>query len=479
MAPIVFLASFCLMLVQIVAGRALAPFVGTSVYAWTGVIGATLAGLIFGSAAGGYLADRDASRKSLGQVLMCAGVATLLSNLVILLTGEYIAGSMPLVMRVWLMSIGAFFPAAYFLAMVSPLAARLSVHELGDAGRIVGRLSAIGAVGNIAGVLLAAYVLIPVIGTKALLTGVAVGLICLGIGVASGHALWKNRLMFLVLLFLVADLFLPRVCQTETAYYCIRVIETRNTAGAPVEILRLDHLVHSYVNQVDPRDLGYGYEREYANLISNRAVTSTAFSALFIGGGGYVLPRYIEAEYPHATSVVAEIDPGVTAFNHASLGLSSTTTIMTRNEDARQYVLRGGDPPFDFVFGDAFNDFSVPTHLTTVEFQRLLKSRMKPDGIYALNIIDDARYGKFLAAMIRTLSAVWKHVEVDTQAPTIIAGRNTVVLFASDDPIPTSTLEFVSHEEVEAFLKDHVTPILTDDFAPTDRYLAPVFKDAY
>jgi hypothetical protein len=32
---------------------------------------------------------------------------------------------------------------------------------------------------------------------------------------------------------------------------------------------------------------------------------------------------------------------------------------------------------------------------------------------------------------------------------------------------------------VEAFLRGHEVPPLTDAFAPTDRYLAPVFADAY
>jgi spermidine synthase len=480
MAPIVFLASFCLMLIQIVSGRAMAPFVGTSMYAWTGVIGTTLAALVFGSAAGGYLADRVGNRKTLGMALAWSGLCALSANYLILLAGEHMAiGSMPLLARVIVMSFGAFFPTAFFLSMVTPLAVKLSVTSVSKAGSVTGRLSAISALGNILGVLSGGYVLIAMIGTKNILTAVAIALLALGCLVASESKLWKNKLAILAVLFLAGNLFLPDVCQKETSYYCIRIFQTKNDAGAPVQVLRLDHLVHSYVNPADPTDLGYGYERVYADLIKQRYASSTAFTAFFIGGGGYVLPRYLEAEYPNATSIVAEIDPGVTQINHDQLGLSTTTTIITANEDARQHLLRGGDAPYDLVFGDAFNDFSVPSHLTTVEFHKLLKSRMKPDGIYALNIIDDARYGRFLASMVRTLSSVWKNVEVDTQAEHVNVGRNTIVLLASDAPLPTSTLQLISHEEVAKFLEDHPTPTLTDDFAPTDRYLAPVFKDSY
>lgn len=468
------------MLVQIVSGRMLAPFVGTSVYAWTGVIGTTLAGLVFGSAAGGYLADRVASRGTLGKILIVSGACALSAYALVLLAGLYMgAGSMPLLARVIVMSFGGFFPTAFFLSMVTPLAAKLSVDKVGDAGRITGRLTAASSLGNILGVLSGGYLLISLVGTKMILLAITLVLVGLGFWLMADRRPWMSRWAWLGTVLFIGAVLLPNACQIETAYYCVRIFQTQNKEGAPVQVLRLDHLVHSYVNPANPFDLGYGYERVYAQVIADRFATSTSFSALFIGGGGYVLPRYLEAAYPNATSIVAEIDPGVTEVNHAYLGLPATTTIVTANEDARQHLVRGGDPPYDLVFGDAFNDFTVPAHLTTVEFHQLLKSRMKPDGVYAMNIIDDPRYGRFLASMVRTLSAVWKHVEVDAQADALVPGRNTIVLLASDEPIPTSTLQFIPHDDVQAFLAEHPTPLLTDDFAPTDRYLAPVFKDAY
>ncbi|MEI7511878.1 MAG: fused MFS/spermidine synthase [Candidatus Uhrbacteria bacterium] len=477
---IVFVASFCLMLIQIVSGRALAPFVGTSVYAWTGVIGTTLAALIFGSSAGGYLADRVGNRKTLGTALALAGLCGLSINFLIIYSAKWMGiGAVPLMIRVIIMSLSAFFPTAFFLAMVTPLAAKLTVTGTPKSGSAVGRLAAISAMGNVAGVLSGGYILIALVGTSTILTTVALTLLILGGFVARESQIWKSTLTGLAVIFLIGSYFLPRICDKETSYYCIRIIDSKNRDAQPVKVLRLDHLVHSYVNPADPLDLGYDYERVYADLMHERYVATSTFTTFFIGGGGYVFPRYVQAAYPASKNIVSEIDPGVTKINQEQLGLSTTTSIVTVNEDARQHLLRGGDAPYDLVFGDAFNDFSVPTHLTTVEFHRLLKSRMNTNGIYALNVIDDARYGRFLASMIRTLSAVWKYVEVDTMADHINSGRNTIILLASDEPISTSTLELISHEEVTTFLQDHLTPVLTDDFAPTDRYLAPVFKDSY
>lgn len=53
-------------------------------------------------------------------------------------------------------------------------------------------------------------------------------------------------------------------------------------------------------------------------------------------------------------------------------------------------VKRGEKPVlYDFVYGDAFNDFSVPWHLTTKEFSEKIASLLHPtEGIYQVNLID-------------------------------------------------------------------------------------------
>jgi len=44
-AAIVFVSSACMMILELVAGRIMAPYVGVSLYTWTGVIGVILAGM--------------------------------------------------------------------------------------------------------------------------------------------------------------------------------------------------------------------------------------------------------------------------------------------------------------------------------------------------------------------------------------------------------------------------------------------------
>ena len=68
---------------------------------------------------------------------------------------------------------------------------------------------------------------------------------------------------------------------------------------------------------------------------------------------------------------------------------ADNTTIKTYWGDARQFVeLNQNTKKYDLIFGDAFNDFSVPWHLTTLEFNEKLKKMLTPTGVYMINIID-------------------------------------------------------------------------------------------
>src|SRR5688572_19721286 len=72
---LVFGASLCTLVLEIVAGRVLAPAIGVSLYTWTTVIGVVLAGVAVGNYAGGAVARRAASALALAGVLLAAALA--------------------------------------------------------------------------------------------------------------------------------------------------------------------------------------------------------------------------------------------------------------------------------------------------------------------------------------------------------------------------------------------------------------------
>ena len=147
--------------------------------------------------------------------------------------------------------------------------------------------------------------------------------------------------------------------------------------------------------------------RERTAHTSPRCITCTAaraVSTMFIGGGGFVFPRWIETLFPHEPVIdVAEIDPAVKLAVQREMGLPADdqTQVRTHIGNARHFVdecLRRNaalesrqETPrrYDFVYGDAFNDFSVPWHLTTLEFTQKIEKLLTPgEGVYLVNIID-------------------------------------------------------------------------------------------
>src|SRR5205809_2057073 len=76
-AFLAFASSACTLVLELVAGRLLAPYVGVSLYTWTSIIGVVLAGITVGNFLGGVLADRRPERTTLGGLLLASGAASL------------------------------------------------------------------------------------------------------------------------------------------------------------------------------------------------------------------------------------------------------------------------------------------------------------------------------------------------------------------------------------------------------------------
>ena len=93
-------------------------------------------------------------------------------------------------------------------------------------------------------------------------------------------------------------------CDAETVYHCARV--EQDDARPSGRVLRLERLRHSYVDLQDPTYLEFDYTRWMGDAIG--AMPGGPLDAVFIGGGGFTLPRYIAATRPGSRSRVLEVD---------------------------------------------------------------------------------------------------------------------------------------------------------------------------
>jgi spermidine synthase len=403
--------------------------------------------------------------------------------------------SLGILVRSVLLITALFFLPSAALGCVSPVMAKYALEGDAPVGRTVGGIYAWGALGSIAGTFLTGFLLIPFLGLSAVILAVGIGLAFLALLLGGWRVLSGAWLAALVVLAATgAPQALGRkalegldsgrlVYVTDSPYSYIQVTDRGSGAGVERR-LRLDALIHNRYSPARPDELLYEYERIFA-LATAGAAARGDFSSLTIGGGGFTLPSYLARHYPRARNEVVEIDPAVVETAFRFFDLPRDTRIRIAVEDARAFVARvSGKRTYDIVYCDAFNAFSVPYHLTTVEFLRSVASILSPDGLYLANCIDVFDSGRFLAAFLQTLRAVFPAVSVYVPPDSSWDARTTFVLAAGANPPEADVLREpdgtvagtrVPPDQLAGLIARTAARVLTDDRAPVENLMAPVF----
>lgn len=502
LGALAFVTSAAVLVIEIVAARLLAPYVGVTLETYTAIIATVLAGIAGGAWLGGRLADRVAPLRALPPVLIVGGVLTLLSLPIVRIVGGGLSSTTP--RSVTTLTAAAFLAPAIVLSMVTPLLIKQSVVTLETTGRTVGSLSALSTAGALAGSITTGFVLVPRFRSRVILGIVGALIIALGVvvwaavssklrasrgganiqddsGQRNGKDQLGRKLGGTALGLAVAiggggvtgfsDWRDP--CTMESSYFCASVSETPGTSRRD---LILDDVFHSEVDLKDPTHLGFDYTRAFNVAIDAWKPEPAALRALHIGGGGFTMPRELKATRPGSDSLVLEIDPKLVEFDQRKLGLELASDLRTQAGDGRMGLRQQKNQTYDLVIGDAFGGQSVPWHLTTVEVARDIQRVLMNDGLYVLNVIDSPP-SKFVKAEIATVQAVFPYVALITypEAVTGQVGANFIVV-ASAQPIPLAEMQRLLAAQPDlnmigvdrAALKRFVgkAKVLTDELAP-------------
>ena len=359
-----------------------------------------------------------------------------------------------------LIALFAILPPAAVLSAVTPAVAKLHLHDLAETGAVVGRLSAWATAGALAGTFATGFVLVPLLSTRATLFALGGLLVVAGLVAGARPRILTVSAAAVVAL---AGAAVGSKCDTESIYFCARVVADDDRPGG--RTLVLDDLRHSYVDLRDPRHLEFAYARWMGALIEARRPRD----AVWIGGGGFTLPRFLAATVPGARSLVLEVDPQLVTLARRRLALRTSRALRVRVGDARRTLRDVPSRSADLVVGDAFGGLAVPWHLATQEFASDVKRVLRPGGVYAVNLIDHGPLG-FARAEVATLRSVFGHVAVvDDDEP----GGN-VVLVASTEPVRLAGLDLPAGGRFQGavpFAGD--ADVLTDDRAPADQLLTP------
>ena len=158
------------LVVEIVAGRMLAPHVGMSLYTWTAVIAIVLAGFSAGHWWGGRLAEKPANNALAwtGGAMLAAALTTAGAVLILpLVAGPVLSVVTSPVWGITVLTTLVFFLPSFFAGVPAPVLAQIAVDTAERSGPALGAMFASGAVGAIAGTLLAGFLFIGWLGADA------------------------------------------------------------------------------------------------------------------------------------------------------------------------------------------------------------------------------------------------------------------------------------------------------------------------
>jgi spermidine synthase len=484
---LVFAASGAVLVLEIVALRLVGPYVGVTLEVSSSVIGVSLAAIAYGTWLGGRLADRFDPRALLAPALLLGAIGTAVTLPLVRYGGEVLRGGAAA--AVLMLAAMAVFLPAFLLSSITPMVVKLQLGDLNRTGAVVGRLSSIGTLGAITATLATGFIFVAAVPTSWIILSLAVLLALGGLtlgwwlrrdGGAATDLPGKPRIRATLVAVGLAGAGLgvvgPNPCDVETAYHCARVETDPATPGG--RTLILNSARHSYVDLHNPEHLEFAYVQWLAAVADVAKPAGAPIDALHLGGGGFTVPGYLRATRPGSDQTVLELDGGLVGLDKRKLGLVTGPDLRVRVGDARVGLAAQPSGRFDLVVGDAFGYLVVPWHLATKEMAVGIARVLRPDGIYAQNVIDYPP-DRFIRAELATVAAAFPHVALIAPADAL-AGKvgSNFVIVASKSPLPIDALrsrldrvdEPVTLLAGASFARG--ARVLTDDYAPVDQLLA-------
>ena len=422
---IVFVGGLTTIGTEIAAARLLAPYFGNSTFIWANLIGLTLTYLSVGYYLGGKLADRYPSETLLYTITAVAAFAI---GLIPVLARPVLTASLDAFAS---RSVGAFYGSLVgvillflvpitLLGCVSPLAIRLRLRGVAEAGGTAGSLYALSTVGSIAGSFLPVLVLIPYLGTYQTFYTFALtlgGISTLALVRVHARVPALAATAMIVLILLVA-LFGSRgnlrraeagelLYEGESEYNYIQVIRTGDEVGL---VLNEGQAIHSIYN---PHELLTEGPWDYLMLgpyfnACQRPEDVTSLCLIGLAGG--TTARQFTSVYGPIPIDGVEIDRRIVEVGRRYFAMNETN--LNAVVQAGRYAVKTTDRRYDVIAVDAYRQPYIPFQLTTREFFQEAHDHLNERGVLVLNAGRAGSDYRLVNAMATTMRAVFPNVYI-------------------------------------------------------------------
>lgn len=176
-----FTSGFCIMSIELLGGRIMAPYFGSSVHIWGSIITVFMLSLSIGYLLGGKLSTKSVSLKTYGLIFMVASLTALpivlfseqIMELIFINIEDTRYGS-------FLAATLLFFIPTIILGMISPYSVRLLISDKKNSGQIAGILYFVSTLGSALGTLITSFYFVLWFEVNTIIISVCLTLFALG-----------------------------------------------------------------------------------------------------------------------------------------------------------------------------------------------------------------------------------------------------------------------------------------------------------
>lgn len=498
---------------EVVWFRFLTNISSSSVYAFSGMLGTYLFGLVIGAlVCAKFLAPRKdqllryfaviqlliavAATLTLATLGKAVAFRSLLTPIVQALVPDRVQTLLGDDVSFFFTCVLAILLPTTLIGISFPLASELTVMRMSALGRRIGTLYALNTIGGVLGSLAAGFLLIPYLGSQWTLTALIFMNIALFGAIAASQpsllgnrSLWRQGAIAAGVVVVSVVLFAPHYLERQlTAFDGANVLELRESKEATFAVLEYDDPAAGRYEQLLVNSKSYANNRpegrrymaamgHYPILLHNGPSETAAI--ICIGTGTTVGAVSTHSELQSIQAV--DLAPAVFDFAHYFVPINKSfyqnPKVHEVVADGRHYLL-GTRDSFDVITLEPPppHDAGV-VNLYTEEFYALAKQRMRPGAVLAQWVPMDIGRGVLPKMILKAMLAQFKHVSL------WLPSRMEGVAIASDEPLQIDP-NVLGARMSEAAVADDLTAVglrspddLLATFVAADETLAAYVRD--
>ncbi|OGC82154.1 MAG: hypothetical protein A2V81_01485 [Candidatus Abawacabacteria bacterium RBG_16_42_10] len=472
---LVFTSGLAITVMEITLARFVQPFLGNSTIIWAHIISVTMLALSIGYFLGGWLAKhihKNTALESIIPALMGISGLTIafsyvLSKVFFLpqLLKAIETQNISIVYILFIVVLIIFSSSLVVLACITPVAIQY-LSQTKKTGEVAGTVYFLTTVGGIVGIFLPAIILIPLLGSSFTIVILASLLGFSWVYYHRFYVLIGTALLSLFIFPLSNKVTAGVIFEQESTYNYLQVIQKNERNFLRINEGQAEHSVY------DPKNVLVGGVWDYFSALP--AYLPEFKRTAIVGLAGGTISHALSYYYPNNATDGIEIDPAIIDLGKKYFTLSDPQLII-HNADGRIFLLQTKDT-YDLICLDAYKQPYIPYNLATKEFFALVKDRLNPAGIMAMNI-GTAGESDLLASLEYTVKQVFPHTRI-----VHIPGSFNYLLIASLEPlkiqttIPEDVSKLLPIMEQGVNLPNNLRRVVfTDDHAPieffTDRMI--------